>query len=220
MSLTQKLESQKSGNMGVEISGRIKHRKRYRLELKSGIMVWRDESWRSWFRMLKLSLGRATCLNRVKNDTNWLVKNNNSSHWKIRKKYIAECLASWEILAIFRDNESSKMEATRTDEKDGLLTILDELSKGSKFLWTIFILTLTPTIFNGMHSMSYTFTTEVCTSMESIKIINSNEFQLKKFFNKLFHFMINSFLPIKWRIFRKLRKIFARFLEKEKNHEK
>lgn len=55
------------------------------------------------------------------------------------------------------------MTSKATERKDELMSALDELGEGSKFLWKIFILTLTPTIFNGMHSMSYVFTTEVST---------------------------------------------------------
>ncbi|XP_076223957.1 organic cation transporter protein-like [Nomia melanderi] len=44
---------------------------------------------------------------------------------------------------------------------DPLLVALDRLGCGSNFLWIIFIFTLTPTIFNGMHSMSYIFIAEI-----------------------------------------------------------
>lgn len=49
----------------------------------------------------------------------------------------------------------------RTKSTDPLLEALDKLGCGSNFLWIIFIFTLTPTIFNGMHSMSYIFIAEV-----------------------------------------------------------
>ncbi|XP_012348496.1 organic cation transporter protein [Apis florea] len=51
----------------------------------------------------------------------------------------------------------------RTKSTDPLLEALDKLGCGSNFLWIIFIFTLTPTIFNGMHSMSYIFIAEVPT---------------------------------------------------------
>ncbi|OAD57752.1 Organic cation transporter protein, partial [Eufriesea mexicana] len=57
-----------------------------------------------------------------------------------------------------QDNETVKAKAT-----DPLLEALDRLGCGSNFLWIIFIFTLTPTIFNGMHSMSYIFIAEVPT---------------------------------------------------------
>ncbi|XP_078050216.1 organic cation transporter protein [Augochlora pura] len=44
---------------------------------------------------------------------------------------------------------------------DPLFTELDKLGNGSRFLWKIFTFTLIPTIFNGMHSMSYIFIAEV-----------------------------------------------------------
>lgn len=49
----------------------------------------------------------------------------------------------------------------RMKDTDPLLEALDKLGYGSSFLWIIFIFTLTPTIFNGMHSMSYIFIAEV-----------------------------------------------------------
>ncbi|KAG7208609.1 hypothetical protein KM043_014817 [Ampulex compressa] len=39
--------------------------------------------------------------------------------------------------------------------------LVSKLGQGSGLLWTIFIFTITPTIFNGMHSMSYIFIAEV-----------------------------------------------------------
>ncbi|XP_029041767.1 organic cation transporter protein [Osmia bicornis bicornis] len=48
-----------------------------------------------------------------------------------------------------------------TKSTDPLLEDLDKLGCGSNFLWMIFIFTLTPTIFNGMHSMSYIFIADV-----------------------------------------------------------
>ncbi|XP_076277681.1 organic cation transporter protein [Lasioglossum baleicum] len=52
---------------------------------------------------------------------------------------------------------------TKSKATDPLLVELDKLGSGSNFLWIIFIFTLTPTIFNGMHSMSYIFIAEVPT---------------------------------------------------------
>lgn len=46
-------------------------------------------------------------------------------------------------------------------QEDDLVAALNELGNGSKFLWLVFVLTLTPTVFNGLHSMSYIFITEV-----------------------------------------------------------
>ncbi|XP_033177610.1 organic cation transporter protein-like isoform X2 [Bombus impatiens] len=51
----------------------------------------------------------------------------------------------------------------RMKDTDPLLEALDKLGYGSSFLWIIFIFTLTPTIFNGMHSMSYIFIAETPT---------------------------------------------------------
>ena len=48
---------------------------------------------------------------------------------------------------------------------DPLLEALDKLGCGSNFLWIIFIFTLTPTVFNGMHSMSYIFIADVSVSL-------------------------------------------------------
>ncbi|CAL7951878.1 unnamed protein product [Xylocopa violacea] len=59
-------------------------------------------------------------------------------------------------------NEQSS-DAIRAKATDPLLEALDKLGRGSNFLWIIFIFTLTPTIFNGMHSMSYIFIAEVPT---------------------------------------------------------
>ncbi|KZC12278.1 PREDICTED: organic cation transporter protein [Dufourea novaeangliae] len=56
------------------------------------------------------------------------------------------------------DKEDDTVKAKTTDP---LLEALDKLGCGSIFLWIIFIFTLTPTIFNGMHSMSYIFIAEV-----------------------------------------------------------
>lgn len=44
---------------------------------------------------------------------------------------------------------------------DPLIEALDKLGRGSNFLWIIFIFTITPSMFNGMHSMSYIFIAEV-----------------------------------------------------------
>ncbi|XP_011302376.1 organic cation transporter protein [Fopius arisanus] len=52
----------------------------------------------------------------------------------------------------------SELSEKRQDE---LLSALDKLGDGSKFLWLVFTLTLTPTVFNGLQSMSYVFTTEI-----------------------------------------------------------
>ncbi|XP_043523359.1 organic cation transporter protein [Frieseomelitta varia] len=49
----------------------------------------------------------------------------------------------------------------QTKVMDPLLEALDKLGRGSNFLWTIFIFTLTPMVFNGMHSMSYIFIADV-----------------------------------------------------------
>ncbi|XP_015126802.1 organic cation transporter protein [Diachasma alloeum] len=47
------------------------------------------------------------------------------------------------------------------EKRDELLTALDKLGEGSKLLWLVFTLTLTPTVLNGLQSMSYVFTTEI-----------------------------------------------------------
>lgn len=47
-------------------------------------------------------------------------------------------------------------------EKDELITALDKLGEGSRLLWLVFALTATPTLFNGLHAMSYIFIAEVC----------------------------------------------------------
>lgn len=57
--------------------------------------------------------------------------------------------------------DQDKKDIERTKSTDPLLEALDKLGCGSNFLWIIFIFTLTPTIFNGMHSMSYIFIAEV-----------------------------------------------------------
>ncbi|KOX69946.1 Organic cation transporter protein [Melipona quadrifasciata] len=51
----------------------------------------------------------------------------------------------------------------KTKVMDPLLEALDKLGCGSNFLWIIFIFTLTPTVFNGMHSMSYIFIADIPT---------------------------------------------------------
>ncbi|XP_076163555.1 organic cation transporter protein isoform X2 [Ptiloglossa arizonensis] len=56
---------------------------------------------------------------------------------------------------------------------DPLLEAVDKLGVGSNFLWTIFIFTLTPTIFNGMHSMSYIFIAEVPIHWCSVPILTA-----------------------------------------------
>lgn len=62
-----------------------------------------------------------------------------------------------------QDNDEEKASSsTTTSPPDHLLKALDELSEGSKFLWIVFCLTLTLLMFNGMQSLSYVFTTEVC----------------------------------------------------------
>ncbi|KOC64247.1 Organic cation transporter protein [Habropoda laboriosa] len=71
---------------------------------------------------------------------------------------------------------------TRTKVTDPLLEALDKLGCGSNFLWIIFIFTLTPTIFNGMHSMSYIFIAEVPThwcSIESLTAANWTDEQIR-----------------------------------------
>lgn len=60
-------------------------------------------------------------------------------------------------------DQDKKEDIERTKSTDPLLEALDKLGCGSNFLWIIFIFTLTPTIFNGMHSMSYIFIAEVPT---------------------------------------------------------
>lgn len=58
-------------------------------------------------------------------------------------------------------NRNDEEKATSSTPPDHLLVALDELGDGSKFLWTVFFLTLTCVMFNGIQSMSYVFTTEV-----------------------------------------------------------
>ncbi|CAK9831613.1 Organic cation transporter protein [Anthophora retusa] len=77
---------------------------------------------------------------------------------------------------------SDQINDTRTKVTDPLLEALDKLGCGSNFLWLIFIFTLTPTIFNGMHSMSYIFIAEVPThwcSIETLTAANWTDEQIK-----------------------------------------
>ncbi|XP_076686945.1 organic cation transporter protein [Andrena cerasifolii] len=65
---------------------------------------------------------------------------------------------------------------------DPLIEALDKLGCGSNFLWIIFIFTLTPTMFNGMHSMSYIFIAEVPThwcSVPSLTAANWTDDQVR-----------------------------------------
>ena len=58
----------------------------------------------------------------------------------------------------------------QTKVTDPLLEALDKLGRGSNFLWIIFIFTLTPMVFNGMHSMSYIFIADVSVSSSDFAI--------------------------------------------------
>ncbi|XP_054002072.1 organic cation transporter protein-like [Hylaeus anthracinus] len=72
--------------------------------------------------------------------------------------------------------------AIKSKDTDPLLQALEKLGLGSNFLWIIFIFTLTPTIFNGMHSMSYIFIAEVPThwcSVPSLSAANWTDEQIR-----------------------------------------
>ena len=59
--------------------------------------------------------------------------------------------------------------------KDALTKILDELGEGSLFLYLIFLLTIFPTIFSGMHSNTYIFMAEVqCKYFNFLNLYNFN----------------------------------------------
>ncbi|XP_043249538.1 organic cation transporter protein-like [Colletes gigas] len=77
------------------------------------------------------------------------------------------------------DQEDDTVKAKDTDP---LLKALDKLGLGSNFLSIIFIFTLTPTIFNGLHSMSYIFIAEVPThwcSVPSLTAANWTDEQIR-----------------------------------------
>lgn len=56
---------------------------------------------------------------------------------------------------------------------DPLLEELGRLGEGSSFLWLIFIFTITPTVFNGLHSMSHIFTAEVPSHWCSVPVLTA-----------------------------------------------
>lgn len=69
------------------------------------------------------------------------------------------------LYLIFRTMPDDQTANITKGPADPLIQALDKLGSGSNFLWIIFIFTLTPTIFNGMHSMSYIFIAEVSTRL-------------------------------------------------------
>lgn len=51
---------------------------------------------------------------------------------------------------------------SNNDQKsDPLLQALGKIGEGSGLLWKIFIMSIIPAIFSGMHAVSYVFTAEV-----------------------------------------------------------
>ncbi|XP_012134615.2 organic cation transporter protein [Megachile rotundata] len=66
--------------------------------------------------------------------------------------------------------ENGKYDASLNDP---LLQSMDKLGTGSNFLWMIFIFTLTPTIFNGMHSLSYIFIADIPNHWCSIPVLTA-----------------------------------------------
>lgn len=61
------------------------------------------------------------------------------------------------------ENETKKV------EEMCLLQILDKLGQGSKLLWIVFVVSITTSLVNGLHSMSYVFIAEVSKFSQKIQ---------------------------------------------------